>query len=227
MLASRSVPLTFSKNLLDAAIFRPEHLLTIRDLINQSAPIHSWAPLKSFRRIVVSFFDIESAIRIRQVLDGEYIMGDRVRIFFGGPTPIEPVDQHLSAPKSQKLFFISPPPSPPHGWQVKNEDPPNKDVHAEDLATALAKLHPRSDEPASPVSPMDWDRDLGARERTVDRGRSGSITIYHPKDHSDNEDLPSIAVEDTTGSPEPILENPDEKPISHTARPPVELLQDA
>lgn len=202
--------------------------MTIRDLINQSAPIHSWAPLKSFRRIVVSFYDIEAAIRIRQVLDGEYIIGDRVRIFFGSATPINPVNQHLHAPKSQKLFFISPPPSPPHGWEMKNEEPPNKDVHAEDLASALAKLHAKPQQPVSPVSPMGWE--IGANGHGGNRERSGSVTIYHPKDHGDNEHLPTIAVEDTTGSPEPMPASPGEaggETILHTARPPVELIHDA
>lgn len=110
---------------------------------------------------------------------------------------------------------------------MKNEEPPNKDVHAEDLATALAKLHAKPQEPASPVSPMDWEN--GANDKSINRERSGSITIYHPKDHSDHEDLPTIAVEDTTGSPEPMpeIDESADKPITHTARPPVELLEDA
>ena len=176
----------------------------------------------------MSFYDVDSALRIRQVLDGEHIMGYRVRIFFGSPTPIQPEDQHLHAPKSQKLFFISPPPSPPHGWQMKDEEPPNKDVHAEDLATALAKLRAKPTEPPSPVSLMEWE--TGANDGTVHRKRAGSVTIYHPKDHSEIEHLPSIAVEDTTDSLMALAEVDDysvEKPILHTARPPVELLEDA
>ena len=141
-------------NLQDLEIFRPDNLQTIKDLINNSAPIHSWAPLKSFRRIIVSFFDEASAIRIRQILDGEAIMGERVRVYFGQPTSIETKDEHLPLPDAGKLFFISPPPSPPHGWEMKLEGAPNKQVHAEDLAEALAKLHhkPRTDLPASPMS---------------------------------------------------------------------------
>ncbi|KAI9838155.1 MAG: Replication factor C (RF-C) subunit [Thelocarpon superellum] len=188
-------------NLMDPAIFRPEHLRTIRDLINQSAPVHSWAPLKSFRRIVVSFFDVESAIRIRQILDGEPIMDERVRIFFGEPTPTEPVDQHLHAPQSQKMFFISPPPSPPHGWEMKLEDPPNKAVHADDLAAALARLHAKPAAAVSPVSSIGGE-EAGAGPSTQ-RHRSGSSTmIYHPKDHGDSLHLPIIEVEDTTGVPD-------------------------
>jgi hypothetical protein len=207
-------------NLQDAEVFRPDNLQEIRELINKSAPIHSWAPLKSFRRIIVSFFDQDSAIRIRQILDGEAIMGERVRVYFGATTNIAAKDEHLNLPDAGKLFFISPPPSPPHGWQVKLEDAPNKQVHAEDLAEALAKLHhrPRTDLPASPIS--DGEHDM------VSRQRSGSTTtIYHPKHHGGSPNLPAISVEDLTGEND-ISPIESEKPIfAHTSRPPVELME--
>ena len=102
---------------------------------------------------------------------------------------------------------------------MKLEDAPNKQVHAEDLAEALAKLHhrgPRSNMPASPMSD-------GGHEG---RHRSGSsTTIYHPEDHGHSPHLPAIAVEDLTTENEvgPIEQ---EKPIfAHTMRPPVELME--
>ena len=229
--------LTVLQNLQDPSIFHPTHLLTIRDLINQSAPLHSWSPLKSFRRIIVSFHSTEDAIRIRQLLDGEPIMGDRVRIYFGEGTPIQPVDQHLHAPKSNKLFFISPPPSPPHGWQMRNEEPPNKEVHATDLASALSQLHARPSayqDPASPESPLtDGNNGCGEWEgrRIPNRQRSGSSTVvYHPEDHGDSPHLPAVMVEDTTEEPDDDLTieaGPGSKIMAHTARPPVELMQDS
>jgi hypothetical protein len=168
----------------------------------------------------VSFYDEQSAIRIRSILDGEAIMGERVKVYFGQPTPIAPKDEHLNLPDAGKLFFISPPPSPPHGWEMKLEDAPNKQVHAEDLAEALAKLHHRgqTDLPSSPMSES-------AREG-VSRSRSGSsTTIYHPEDHGDSPHLPAIALVDCTDELESF--SPIEKPIlAHTARPPVELMLD-
>jgi len=148
-------------------------------------------------------------------------MGERVKVYFGQPTSIEAKDEHLPLPDAGKLFFISPPPSPPHGWEMKLEGAPNKQVHAEDLAEALAKLHhrPQTDLPASPMS----DGDNDAR-----RQRSGSSTmIYHPNDHGDSPNLPAIAVEDFTNEPELISPmDADPKPImAHTARPPVELME--
>jgi hypothetical protein len=206
-------------NLSDPEIFRPDNLQTIKDLVNASAPIHSWAPLKSFRRIIVSFFNEDSAIRIKQILDGEAIMGETVKVYFGHPTSIEPKDEHLNLPDAGKLFFISPPPSPPHGWEMKLEDAPNKQVHAEDLAEALAKLHhrPRTDLPASPVS------DNG--EGTGRASSGSSTTIYNPSEHGCSPGLPAISVEDLTGENE-ISPIEQEKPIlAHTTRPPVELME--
>jgi hypothetical protein len=214
-------------NLDNPAIFRAENLIEIRDLINQHVPIHSWAPLKSFRRIIVSFFDIDSAKLIRKTLDNEIIFDCRVRIYFGKETKItESEDQHLHLPKSDKLFFISPPPSPPHGWMMKNEDPPNKEVHADDLAQALAKLHARNmpTEPATPDNMMDTDSPMN-------RPRSGSTTmIYHPNDHGDSPALPAISVQDTTESDHEMEVSPMEDvertvPITKTTRPPVELME--
>lgn len=233
-------------NLIDPEIFHPNHLLTIRDLINEAAPIHSWSPLKSFRRIIVSFHSTDAAIRIRQLLDGEYIMNERVRIYFGEETPINPGDQHLNLPQSQKLFFISPPPSPPHGWEIREEEPPNKDVHPEDLVTALSRLHAtRPQEPSSPVSPQDEIMTDSPVRPTSDapsgpsrRQRSGSSTmIYHPEDHGDSPHLPAIAVEDlTTENSEAWClsaqlreeaEEEERRIKANTARPPVELMADA
>ena len=106
---------------------------------------------------------------------------------------------------------------------MKLEDAPNKQVHAEDLAEALAKLHhkPRTDLPASPVS--DSGEGVSGRARS-----SSSTTIYNPSEHGLSPNLPAISVEDTTGEIE-ISPIEQEKPIlAHTARPPVELItQDA
>ena len=56
------------------------------------------------------------------------------------------------------------------------------------------------------------------------RGRSGSSTVvYHPEDHGDSPLLPAVMVEDTTSS-DRGPEEADTKVITHTARPPVELM---
>lgn len=109
---------------------------------------------------------------------------------------------------------------------MKLEDAPNKQVHAEDLAEALAKLHhrPNTDLPASPLSD---NGETGSYSSKNGRGRSASTTtIYDPQAHGFSPNLPAIAVEDTTGEEWGVSPLEAEKPIlAHTARPPVELME--
>ncbi|KAK2596234.1 hypothetical protein QQS21_006326 [Conoideocrella luteorostrata] len=204
-------------------IFRPDNLERIRGLVAKTAPIHAFAPLKSFRRIVISFFDIDAALAVRSIWDGESVVGDRCRVYFGQQTNVEARDEHLALPDAGKLFFISPPPSPPHGWEVRLEDAPNKLVHAEDLATALSKLHGNKTQGLdSPISPVDGCISAG---RT--RSRSSTL-IYQPDENGCSPDLPAVFVEDMTDEPEEMSPIDSTRPImAHTSRPPVELMQDA
>lgn len=245
-------------NLQDPAIFRPDNLQTIRELVAHTAPVHSWAPLRSFRRIVVSFFDEDAAIRVRSAWDGEAILGERCRVYFGQPTPLDYADAgkegaRLALPDAGKLFFISPPPSPPHDWEMRLEGAPNKQAHADDLADALSRLRADRAAPvdamdvdqlslaqqnqlASPMSPLDSNNknnnnhngriiSAGTAPARASRSRSSTL-IFHPEDHGSSPDLPAIAVEDMTDEPEAI--SPMGRPIlAHTARPPVELMNDA
>lgn len=236
-------------NLNDVDVFRPDNLQTIRELIAQTAAPVTWAPLKSFRRIVVSFADEQAAVRVRAIWDGEAIMGERCRVYFGQHTPLHLLtdkDRHLELPDAGKLFFISPPPSPPHGWEMRLEDAPNKQVHAEDLAEALAKLHHHSDPMAamaldaqqqqSPISPVEGTASITTAATTTSttnndprhmRTRSRSSTlIYKPQEHGGSPALPAISVDDMTDEPievSPIGEGPIK---AHTARPPVELMNE-
>jgi hypothetical protein len=211
-------------------IFNPNHLAQLRQGIDATAPTISWSPLKSFRRIVCSFATTEDATTVRQALDGESIMGDRARVFFGEHTPLQPIDQHLQAPESKKLFFISPPPSPPHGWELKNESPPNATIVAEDLALALAKLNCNT-------KPYDRNGDGKLKDNRQEgeasspggfrRPRSASsVLLFEPEEHDDS-GMPAISVDDYTDSGD------EESPVSlvapasfHTSRPPVELIND-
>ncbi|KAK7229059.1 hypothetical protein V2G26_001229 [Clonostachys chloroleuca] len=206
-------------NLNDLAIFGADSLASIRDLISRTAAIHTWAPLKSFRRIIVSFYDEEAAIKVRQVWDGENVSGERIRVYFGQNTPLEVKDERLALPDAGKLFFISPPASPPHGWEVRQEDAPNKLVHADDLALALAKLNRPTESPTleSPVTPGD------SRMPSTTRSRSSTL-IYQPDDKSPN--MPAVVVEDMTDEPEGLsLET--KAIMAHTSMPPVELMADS
>lgn len=56
-------------------------------------------------------------------------------IIFRGANP----EPFLRPPEPEKLFLISPPSSPPVGWEQKVEDPPVVDLN---LIAALAQLQP-------------------------------------------------------------------------------------
>lgn len=100
---------------------------------------------------------------------------------------------------------------------VRDEGPPNKEVFAGDLAKALEGV-----------------RGLGKEQRELDewqgkegRKRSGSRSVvYDPQDHGDSLALPAVMVEDTTEDIE-VVEEGSENVITHTARPPVELMESA
>jgi len=99
------------------------------------------------------------------------------------------------------------------------EDAPNKQVHADDLAEALALLHGRPSKSDMPPTPTSDNGNFEGRNRS-----GSSTTIYDPSEHGGSPGLPAISVEDFTGEWEvsPIIE---EKPIfAHTTRPPVELM---
>lgn len=149
-------------------------------------------------------------------------MGDRVRVYFGEHTPLQPVDQHLQAPEAKKLFFISPPPSPPHGWESRNEEPPNQVVVAEDLAHALAKL---TWEPRHEAEGEEKER----REQCFGRPRSASSVLLFEPEEDDKTDMPAISVDDYTDSGDersPVSPKAPEMVI-HTQRPPIELMHHA
>ena len=112
---------------------------------------------------------------------------------------------------------------------MRNEDPPNKDVHPSDLTAALEQIGRKlvvSEDP----EPMDLDsnttppRSPAKSPFQAGRTRADSRTIvFEPSEHGHSPDLPAIAVEDTTESPTELAPE-DASNIIHTARPPVELM---
>ena len=202
-------------NLTNPTIFTAPHLAELRDIISQTAAPTTWSPLRSFARIICSFPSIDDAILVRTALDGSSLLDSRIRVYFGASTPTEPLgDQHLQAPESKKMFFISPPPSPPHGWESKNEDPPNQVVVAEDLAHALARLS--------------WEPEVGGgEEKRTGGGRAGdrSTLLFEPK--GEDGEMPVISVDDWTDSGDEHSPVDVKTVIPQTQRPPVELMHHA
>lgn len=229
----------------DPKIFHPASLATIRQHINSIAPLNSFSPLKSMARIIVSFQSVQDCIKARQEIDGSAFTPSVIcKCYFGEPTPIDNEKKYLDRPDAGKLFFISPPPSPPVGWESKPEDPPNKEVHADDLAAKLSKLTGRFDSPESPTEAQmqvtaedlakmkshTHRRNLSAVSEDFSpiggtpkvRSRSSTL-IYDPKAHGDSPHLPAVTLE-TEDDSDVELENTNKLPMTHTSRPPVELM---
>lgn len=233
----------------DPKIFHPASLATIRQHINDLAPLNSFSPLKSLSRIICSFYDTESAIRVRQEFDGAPFLGTTVaKCYFGEPTPIGDEKKYLDKPDAGRLFFISPPPSPPVGWEMRHEDPPNKEVHADDLAAKLAMLTGKmgrdvtEEDDSKPTYSAEELQRLKSSTRaglasieegsspvkSSPHGRSRSSTlIYDPVAHGDSPALPAVMLETEEDGSEVELQGParsDNRLITHTARPPLELM---
>lgn len=65
-----------------------------------------------------------------------------------------PGSKHLQVPAHTKNFLISPPGSPPVGWEPVEEDPPNTAALAADLMAALARLQSQQEEEEEMVNRM-------------------------------------------------------------------------
>jgi len=210
-------------------LLQEEMLGLLRNLIHPQAPIWSWNLDRKHSSIKISFYDIKSAKFIKDALEREPILGCMPRISFAPAIDTSPPPpQYLELPKSDKLFFISPPPSPPHDWEMRNEGPPNTETHAHDLAFALKSLENRNKSEHKKDAAMNTWNNAATSDNTGNRERSSSFTIYHPDQHGSHPALPVISVEDTepTLSESPVDQNEMEIPqgmVLKTERPPIEV----
>ncbi|KAK9315127.1 Calcipressin-domain-containing protein [Lipomyces starkeyi] len=160
ILASNTLVFT---GLLGSDDFDSDRLLQLRVLVESasSGSLIHWGPVPSFGRIFAVLKTTTDALEVRRKLDG-IIYGSassRIRIYFADNTPIEPLlsktrkgpmseierqrdTVHLQLPDPGRLFLISPPPSPPVGWESQLETPPNTNIGfpADILNDALTKL---------------------------------------------------------------------------------------
>lgn len=184
-------------------IFHSESLAELRALIDGIAKTIHWVPIRSFARIVAVFRDSDSAKHIRELLDNEYVMEQRIRVYYGDETPLELRDSFLHPPALTKNWLISPPGSPPVGWSQIREDPPNAHILPEDLVTALHAV------------------------TKTGRTRASSFTLLEK-----NEAGPGITVEDVDSvaedkdeelhtAQEPFDIRASKVSMIHTARPPI------
>jgi len=94
---------------------------------------------RGLRRCTIRFQSETASIAAQYVIDGHAFLDQNLKVFFSKPIRLKNTSQFLQPPKNEKTFLISPPASPPVGWEQEYEDPPVVNYH---LLAALAKLAP-------------------------------------------------------------------------------------
>ena len=104
----------------------------------------SFLYLSSFKKCVVSYTTCENALIAQAELDGKTVLDDLVLSVDFKERYKKLGGDYLLVPKTQKLFLLSPPASPPVGWKQKEEPIP---VVNYDLLSAVASMQ----KPGMPV----------------------------------------------------------------------------
>lgn len=126
---------------LDSALFKSDELKKqIEMLFKQYGDIVSFQYFRSFRRMRVNYSCPAAAAKARIQLHQTQFLNTIMNCYFAQPvTPIDAADQHLQPPAPLKQFLISPPASPPVGWEPRDEGEPLVNY---DLLAAIANLTP-------------------------------------------------------------------------------------
>ncbi|XP_011306018.1 protein sarah [Fopius arisanus] len=135
------LPMSVIVTNVDPRVFKCDELKAdIEHLFKQFGDEATFQYFKSFRRMRVNYNSPGAAaharIQLHQTRHGE----TDINCYFAQPvTPIDIEDQHLQPPALTKQFLISPPASPPIGWQPREEGEP---LVNQDLLAAIANLSP-------------------------------------------------------------------------------------
>ncbi|KAJ6544111.1 Calcipressin-domain-containing protein [Mycena capillaripes] len=158
--------------------FQPLLLELLHDHFATYGQINRWVPLAGFSRIIIVYMqedDAETAkilsdpIVLEQTHDRSQIT---LRVFRADPNPLLPMESddlvpeanYLRPPAIEKNFLISPPGSPPVGWEPIKEEPPNATPLADDLMAALRKLQVNEKHSSGLevlIEPQDGDSGVG------------------------------------------------------------------
>lgn len=192
----------------------------------------TWAPLKSMSRIICVFSSESACQRAKKYIkaaaeasyvDEEFLNYATLKAYYAPNTDMSAVQSQLQLPDPGKLFFISPPPSPPVGWTSRMEDEPNPAAFD---ANFYSNLHQSLADAAEPQQQSPQPEQAAVVPEFKPSGLTRRITLHEPLKLDTNQGISSAA----NSSPTIILEcDDDESPVSpgvtllRTERPPVEL----
>ncbi|KAG5366697.1 hypothetical protein CJU89_1135 [Yarrowia sp. B02] len=185
-----------------------------------------WAPLKSLGRIVCVFVSTDACSvakkYIKQAADAAYVDEEFLNYstlkaqYAPNNTDMATLGdtkQLLQLPDAGKLFFISPPPSPPVGWTSRLEDTPNPDAFDSQFYDMLHKELSNVAEPKE-EKPINIPVSAGTRKITLHEG----LKLDTNQGVSSGMSSPTIILECEEGD----VVSPGVS-FAKTERPPVEL----
>lgn len=126
----------------DPRVFKTDQELKtdIERLFKQFDKNATFQYFRSFKRMRVNYTSPSAAAQARIQLHQTHFGETNINCYFAQPvTPIDVEDQHLQPPAPHKQFLISPPASPPLGWEPRKENEP---LVNHDLLAAIANLTP-------------------------------------------------------------------------------------
>ncbi|KAF2900327.1 hypothetical protein ILUMI_05862 [Ignelater luminosus] len=136
-------------NIHDSVFICPEKKEELEELFRIYDPQVTFQWLRSFKRVRVNFQTPLAAASARIQLHQYKINESVITCYFAQPvTPVK--NSSLQPPAPFKQFLISPPASPPLGWEPHPEAEP---IINHDLLAALATLTPGTSHEVHPPSP--------------------------------------------------------------------------
>ncbi|XP_054271050.1 protein sarah-like [Macrosteles quadrilineatus] len=141
LIHDEDLPMSVIVTNLDNSLFKKDDLKKeIEALFKQFGEVATFQYFRSFRRMRVNYSCPTAAAKARIQMHQTQFLNSIINCYFAQPvTPIDAADQHLQPPALTKQFLISPPASPPIGWEPRDEGEPLVNY---DLLAAIANLTP-------------------------------------------------------------------------------------